>query len=496
MDDTTQRPEKKGGFKRFLRSRKARHGTIAAVIVIIVTALVVILNIVTGLLVERFPELKVDFTSNNAYALQEDTTDYLSHLNKDVKLYILAPEQSFTGNGEYFVQAKNLIEKMQSCSGGRLQAEYVDTTKNPSFTSKYKNIDWTSTQNVALVECGDQYKALTLEECFTYDSTYASYGYYEYNGTTIEQAVVTAVLNVTTDDKVVVDILTGQQEGDYSAISSLLNNNAYQVNEISLLTGELDKDAKFLLLYAPAVDLDDDAAQKIADWLDNGGKYGRTLIYVPSVETRTLPNIDALLADWSLSLSEGYVFETSSDHLLNGGNQFTFIADYTEQYTSGLKNPNIPVVTFQSRGVTIADDSVAHALLKTSDRAGIVPYEPAKDWNPQDAVQGEPIAVAAEAVKGSEAQSRVMVFGSDMMLSTNFMKTGSFNNAAYLMNIFNTVAQKDSQSVTIESKKLDSAELGVTDAATGQVMMIFFVIVIPFAVLITGLVVWLRRRNK
>ena len=76
------------------------------------------------------------------------------------------------------------------------------------------------------------------------------------------------------------------------------------------------------------------------------------------------------------------------------------------------------------------------------------------------------------------------------------MTINSFNNAAYLVNIFNTISEKGDDSVTIESKELKNTELGVTDASTGAAMMIIFVIALPLAVLIIGLVLWIRRRNK
>ena len=188
------------GIKAFLKSRKARHGGMAIALVIIVTAVVVVINIIANLLVERFPNLKLDFTANSAYALQADTVDYMNHLNKDAKVTILMTENQFEGRGEYFVQAKNLLEKMVAESNGKLTLDYVDTTTNPGFTNKYKNVDWTSATTIAIVESGEQYQALTLDDCFTYNQEYYSaYGYYEFESTTIEQAVVTAVLNVTTE---------------------------------------------------------------------------------------------------------------------------------------------------------------------------------------------------------------------------------------------------------------------------------------------------------
>lgn len=495
--EKNKKSEKKGGIKAFFKSRKTKHGSLAIAITAVVIALVIILNFVTSMLVDRFPNLKLDLTSTNAFALQDDTEEYMSHLKKDIKMYILSSENTFVSNGQYFVQAKNLLDKMESASDGKFKVEFVDTTTDPSFTKKYTKVDWSSSDIMAIVECGEQYQALKIDECFTYNEEYASYGYYDYESTTIEQAAVKAVLNVTTEDKVVVDFIKGNQEEDYSGITSLLTSNAYQVNEISLQTQDIDENAQFVFLYAPAVDLDDDAIEKISAWLENGGNYGKNLIYLPSTDNTDPPNISDLLEEWGMKLSEGFVFETSQDYILNGTNRFAFLTDYTDYYKENLKNPSIPVVGIDCRGIEITDENAAHAILNTSSYAGIMPYEPADDWDYNDAVTGEPIAVAAEGIKsGNDAESRIVVFSSYMMLSQNILSLNSFNNSAFVMNVVNTIADKEDDSITIESKDLGNTELGVTDAATANAMNIIFIVAIPVVVLAVGIVIWIRRRNK
>ncbi len=496
-----KKSKKSGGVKAFLKSRKARHGSIAIAIIAVVIALVIVLNIVVGLLTERFPAMKIDLTANQSFALQEDTVDYVSHLDKEVTVYILMPETSFDNQGTYFVQAKNLIDKMKSDSDGKINIKYVDLTTNPTFTSNYPSVDWDTTSNnyLAIVECGKQYKVLTLEDCFEYDQeTYSYYGSYQFTGTTIEQALVTAMLYVTTDDKVLVNMITGNQEQDYSGMVTLLENNAYEVNEVRLVTQNIDDKAEIVVLYAPAVDLDESATEKISEWLDNDGKYGRTLIYVPSAEKVDTPNLDALLEEWGMKINGGYVFETSGDYRVSNSSPYAFIVDYTDYYKEGLKNPNIPVVVSDAHDIIINDDEMAHALLKTSDNAGVYPYDADEKWNYQDAITGEPLNIGAEGVKtnNDEKSSRVVVFGSYMMFDSTIMQYNSYNNSAYFMNVVNTAADRDNMGITIESKSLESAELGVTDVTTKNIMFALFVFIIPAAILVTGLVVWLRRRNR
>ena len=491
-----------GAFKSFLKSRKARHGSMAIVIVAVVIAIVIVVNIVCGLLVDRFPDLKFDFTANKSFALQEDTIDYVAHLKKDVTLSVLMPENEVENQGTYFIQAKNLLDKMVSNSNGRIELKYVDLTTNPTFTSKYPDVDWSGTSGnnyFMLVESGKQYKALKLEECFELEQKARADGSYSYTftGTTIEQAVVTAVLNVTNDDKTVVNMITGNNEQDYSAIKTLLENNAYEVKEVSLLTQDIDDKAEFIILFAPSVDLDEKAVEKISKWLDNDGKYGRTLIYVPFADRIDTPNIDALLDQWGMQVNDGFVFETDTNRLI-GNNYFTFITEYTDYYKENLKNAKIPVVVSDSRDIIIKDGELAHPLLTASDKSGVRPFDFDENWNYKDAITGETLNIAAEGVKtnNDNKSSRVAVFGSFVMFNEQVMSFNSYNNSAYLMNVVNTIADKDDIGITIESKSLKSAELGVTAVSTQNTMIAVFVFILPSAILVTGLVLWLRRRNK
>ena len=490
-----------GGIKAFLKSRKARHGSVAIGIVIAVIAIVIVLNIICSLLVGRFPNLKLDMTANSSYALQEDTADYVSHLSKNVKVTILMNKDDFESGGSYMVQTVNLLEKMESGSNGKLKLDYVDLTENPTFTSAYPDVDWTdsSANYLMVVECGEQYRVLKVDDCFEYDEeAYYYYGSMQFTGSKVEQAVVTSMLNVTTDDKVVVDMITGNNEQDSSAIKTLLENNAYQVNEISLATQELEEDATIAVLYAPSVDLDEEAVSKLSGWLDNDGKYGRTLIYVPTADMPATPNLDELLNEWGMSVDRGYVFETSNDHLVSNSSPYAFLVDYTDYYTEGLKNSGIPVVVSDTHAVNVTDESKAHAILNTSEKAGIYPLDAEENWDYNDAVKGEPISVAAEGIKSNtdETESKLVVFGSYIMFNSKIMNFNSYNNSSYLMNLINTVSGKDDTGITIETKTMESTELGVADVATRSIIMVIFVIVIPIAVIIIGLVLWIRRRNK
>ena len=81
-------------------------------------------------------------------------------------------------------------------------------------------------------------------------------------------------------------------------------------------------------------------------------------------------------------------------------------------------------------------------------------------------------------------------------MTTNYLSTGAYNNAAYFVNLFNVLADRDDVSVIIEGKDPSSNELGVTSQGSIAFPAILVRFIIPIAVLAAGLIIWIRRRHK
>lgn len=502
---------KKGKLKSFLKSRKTKRGSIAAAVTAVFICIIVLINFVTGLLVERFPNLQFDMTASQTYQLQNDTSEYLSQLNKDITIYVLTRESTFKGGmsaysgAQYFVQADKLLHKMAAASSN-VDLKFIDLTTNPTFTGKYKNIDWNSdnANNLIIIDAGDNYTALSLDDCFDYDSeTYSYYGYYAYTSTKIEQAVITGILDVTTKNKVSIDIITGsgEEESLYSSLQTLLKQNAYDTKAVNLTTQKLRASSKIAILYAPTVDLSEDAVKKINNWLDNNGEKGKTLIYLPiDVQTST-PNLDALLEDYGMKVSDGLCFCTSSEYVVQ--NPYMFLADYKDDtYTKSLKNSSIPTIVYNSRNITIKDSEKAKSLLGVESSVGMIPFSvDTTDLQADEAMEKynkKSINVAAIGTQSNSdsKSSNIAVFGSPYMFTSNFLSTTSYNNSNYIVNFCNTVTNRGDMGITINSAALDDQELGVTSEATVVAVGTIFIAVIPIIVLAIGLVMYIRRRNK
>lgn len=507
-----EKKQKKHRIKKFFKSRKTKRGSVAAAILAVFVCIILLVNTAAGLLVNRFPNLQFDLTASQTYQLQDDTVEYLSQLDSDVTVYVLTSENTFKGGlsaysgSQYFVQAHKLLKKM-AASSKNLTLKFVDLSSEPTFTSKYSNIDWSSEAagNLILIDAGkDSYTALTIDDCFTYDSeTYSYYGYYSYTGTTIEQAVITGILDVTTGEKVGIDFITGygENEENYSALQNLLKQNAYEINDVNLTTEGFSNDAEIAFLYAPAVDLSEDAATKIQDWLDNDGERGHNLVYIPTDQAVDTPNLDSLLEEYGMKISDGIGFCTSSSYYVSS--PYMFLTDYNnDTYTATLKNSGIPTIVYDSRTVEITAEDTASPLLSVDSSAGVIPFdadtseiESAGDLDKylQDSIN---LAAIGTKTNSDEKSSSVAVFGSYYMFYSDFLSTTSYNNANYVVNLCNTVTDRGDMGITITSASVDDGELGVTNAATTIAVGIIFIALVPLTVLVIGLIVYIRRRNR
>lgn len=497
VEKKAKKPSKIGAF---FKSRNTKRGSVAILLTVLFVAVVVGLNIVATLLTNRFPVLSSDLTANNVYELTDTSVDFMDKLTKDVNVYVLTDEKTLEAQGEYYIQVSKLLQAFDQQST-HFNLKYVDLKTNPTFTSSYPDVNWNGGSYLLLVESGENYIAVAHEDVFTYNQEYlASYGEYIVDGQNLEQALLTATLNVTTEEKVGVTVLSGHGEVEATAFVSLLSNNAYSVENVSLLNGEISKDSQFVVIFAPTNDIDKDTYDTLVNWLYNDGEYGHTLLYVPNDQVLTeTPNIDSLLEEWGMGVSKKLIFETDPQYMTNSlYPNLISIFNYDEtEFSSGLRDTSIPVVLMYCMPVELLDTTPV-SLLSTSENAVEMPLDADENWDYNDE-EPQKLTGAAISTQGNEDEtksSNVVVFGSYSAFSDSALSATSFNNSAYIINLFNTIAQRDDATITVEGKSLDTSELGITSTFTVTILEIIFRYLVPLAVVAVGVVKWVRRRHR
>ena len=505
-ENKTSKAEKKG-MKNLFKSRGTRRGAASITLTVLFIAAVILINLAAAAFTNNHP-LYIDVTENSSFQLQDTTKEYLGTLDKDVAIYVLQKEADFESgdstNYKYYIQANKLIHGIAG-SSDHIDLHYIDLTADPTFTSDYPQVNWTQ-NHIALIVSGTNYRTIDLTDMFEFDTQqYQYYGTYVINSQKVEQSVLTAIMNVTTEDKTKVTLLSGQGEQDMSAFTTLLENNAYEVENVSLLNGSISEDSEFVIIFDPEVDIDEDIYTTLSKWLENDGKYGHHILYFPNDQhdLSEYPNLNTLLSDYGMQLRYGYIYENNTNYLLPGANHYISVFDYDKdntEFTENLRTPSIPVVMSLTMPITITDENEAKALLNSSDSAFFFPRdlseEDAKDFDPTpETLIGAAIGQHSDGTTDGK-KSSVVVIGSYDSVTSNHLSISSYNNAAYFINILNTLSSKDDVSVIIEGKNPSANDLGITSQNDIAFVSILVRFIIPIAVLVAGLIVWIRRRHK
>ncbi len=497
-------------------SLKQRKIVNAGVILVVLLILVGV-NILSAVLVDRFPSLEADVTSQNLFTLNATTKEYLEYMENEIDVTVLMSEDSFTaraddsGSNAYYYQVDKLLREMSVYENFNLEFKDMSASSASKLSAEYPDIDWTSADNLILVENGDKYKMLKIDDVFSYNQEYAYYyGMNVIDNQSIEQCMLTTIQKLTATDTLKVAVTVGNSEflnemhqdyGYYAGIIDLLEDNAYEVVNFNLLTEELTDDIDALFMLAPAADITNEQSEKISNWLINGGEYGKTFMYVPFDFSGSTANMDLLMEQWGMKLQKGYIFENDLTLALSGGSapQLTSIVNYADEtFTEDLKTASLPVIMPYSMGIEILDDKIAKPMLTSSDTADLLLLNKSSEEPVFEKSKGEALNYAVCATQGNDDNTRTssfVVWGSYDGVSVNAIGSANFNNAPYFVNVFNKTLGNESEAIVVESRNMAYETLTVTSAQQVAVFVIF-VVIIPLGLFAIGIVVWVRRKNR
>lgn len=503
-----------------LKNKKFRYGGLSVLFTVIFVVAVILLNVIFNLLLSRF-DFTADLSDNNMYSIDKSTSDYLATVDGNIQIIVAADEETFTGNSTYFKQTSEIIKRFTESNPG-ISVSYIDLNANPQVyaeygstlaegdvvvksekTGRYQIVTSSDYLNVKYYFNGDE---VSYEEAYTY----YSYGYSSYVSTDVsaaaETAFLSAIMNVTDENPVRVAFSTGYGEGTNATLTNLLETNVYSTETLDLtMTKEIDADIDYLVLYAPLYDYSNDTLTLIDKWLDNGGKYGKNLMYIPSSEAPETPNLDAMLKDWGIEMGKGYLLQTDANYAYSGGSSYQFVSPVEDtDYIGGIDTSTKSTFGDQLRPITLLftekGNYTTQAILTTFDGAVIKPFTSGDAWKTSDATEIGAYNVLVESNKtvfidNSPVYSRVFVFGSDVLLNETFLSAAQANNAEIAMSLFNTTSGKETTEITLTPKSFTMTSFEISGAAASTIAVVF-AIAVPLVIIVAGIVVWVRRRRR
>lgn len=507
-----------------INKRHLKYGSLATGLVILFIAAVVLVNVVVTMLFDRFP-ITLDLTGNSIYTVSEETKNYISGIEVPVDITVMATEDSFRGISDYTNQCSELLSSYAQYNPN-ITVRYKDLLSNPDFVSNYS-------QNLGscdiIVELADsthtRVKVVTLADIITvpeeYEPYLASYkqqagGLYTHQlfnsqslitSSNAEQALTGAIMAVTDANPITVCTLSfpGGNESDVSGLTNLLDKNGYILTSMDIQREEIPEDVDILIIPAPKVDYTEAETEKITNWLTNGGKLGRDIIYVASAKQGQTPNLDALLYRYGITVEPKMIYETNTEYYSNTPN-YTFQTLVSENYRKDIGNQNLSMFVADSRAISMRFGNTdgynsCEALVQSSKNAVLWDMYLTDEFDEEMATErGVFSSVVLGRYKALNQETHISSFtnviaiGSDLIVAGTVMSAPQYNNGDFFLSLINELSGK-TEGVTIVPKKIKQTGVLVNDSLKNSLNLTFAVI-IPIAVLAVGTFVWIRRRHR
>lgn len=494
-----------------INKKKLKYGTAAVVITVVVVAMVVLLNVVLTVLSESY-NMNFDLTPNKDFEISQETKDYLASLTENVEICTTVDELAFKTSGSlYYRQAYEVLKKYEFNSD-KITVNFVDMTTNPTYVEKYKQYYDGTIGDSSIIIFNEDTKRIRVLSTSDLFNTEINYYYFqeEIVSSKAEQTLTSAIMYITDPEPktaVYLNVTTQSVVGDN--VQSLLNANGFDLLTVDPLTEEIPADADLIVLNAPMNDLAPETIDKLYTFMENGGNYGKNMIYLASMYQNETPNIDAFLAEWGIVVGNGVLSDSNQQNILSGSSGYGFASYITENdYTGGIAADNLsaPVLSYYARPIELLFEYSGNvstlSLLSTSETGYALTAEIMQEYQStgtMPAIEEKAIPMIALSnkytfIENEQVLSNLVVFGSDEMLNSSFTETTYYNNGDYFVSIINKISGKEN-GIYIVEKDLTGETFQITEAQVNT-LRIVIMFILPAAVAIIGIVVWLKRRHK
>ena len=503
--ETSTGSEKRHSRFSLKNNRKLRIGTTATAITAVVVAVVVLLNIVCGLIADRFP-WTLDLTAEKTFTLSEESITVAKSVKKDVEIDVLLSETYFSnpnlGSDELnivFRQFYLFTKEYQNLSGGHVKVNYVDLVTNPLLGTEYTQKYEASSGDIVF-RCGDQHRLISVEDLYEQETD----GYtYSYIYSLVEEKLISNITSITSDKKITVAFLTGHGEDEtiITSLSSLYQLNGYYTQTIDLSTAaELDPTTEAIVIVGPTQDYANQI-EPLQKWLINDGKRGHHLfVYLnPEGENTTLISF---LKDYGIEVIDNVVVETDTNSYLPNHPEIPLTAVTQSDLTTSLTGTNKIVAmpaTLQLKLNWSSDASTEmdtnHAMVSFGETARLwkKPYTDAVAFTQADEypIVGMAYAQKHELHDGVRAKTNIVVSGSYLMLQ--YIQNSQYENEGLALEPLRTLCQLGDVPA-FSNKNVSPSAVQYSQAAVSA-MYVIFVYGFPAVMMIICLVVFFKRRH-
>jgi len=483
MDENNINIDKKSGGKPV----RLRLGTMSTLMVIFAVAITIVVNMVAQNL-----DLFYDLTPDMFFSISETSEQILADLDREVTIYTLFRTGHEIGIYQQFLQSYRAFPMVSVVN--------VDPFIHADFVERHAPPGQTIPVNSIIVESEGRHRVIFPHEMRT--TRFDIFTLSEVVETiTFESVVTNAIRQVASGFDYKIYFATGH--GEMPLHPAFLQEFAdwhFTVEDLDVtMIDRIPESASALLITTPQRDWNELTTQIIWEYLERGGKA----VFFIDFSDVELMNLRRLVNNFGIDFVDDMVLESNPNFLvpLPGGqvNPFAFTPLYPARHniTNDIIESDFRVVLMNAmplEPMAIARQNLTLEPLLVSSPDSFL--KDVRTLEPGALIQREAddptgpfVVMYAITDRASSPHSRIVFAGTESLLAD----AGA--NMWLTMNAFSWVMDT-LPNVWIDAQTVNDNRLEFTSMAQVWFIMGISLFAIPGSVLVTGVVVWLRRRNK
>ena len=493
--------------KTAVHKEKFKHGSLAVVFTVVFIAVIIVINVLVSALTTRFPSMNFDLTKEGLNTLSDEATDVAKEIVNETTIYIIGSEDAIRGDEVYsnyslkYSQVANLADRLHELND-KIKVEYIDPDMNPQFISDYAGDSLTTGK--VMVKTDKRHKTLAVTDLFSIqqDSSTGQYNYYS----KVDGALANALYLVNLDTVPVVAFATGHNEmltvsDNLSTFTGMLNDNNFEVKEFNMLTDEIPEDASIVVLGTPTTDYTSEELSKLEAYLDDEKMASSRTLYVmtaPNAGWSSMPNLSSFLAEWGMEPQSQEVLESNTNNTLYNM-PYAIFANVTDSVLSKTYDNVVKVQAAPVKRLFTANNDIStYSVIETSDTAYL-----SNDEKVLETPETDTYTILAFAQRYMDNQGKicanVVVDGcaADFYDGSSLLGNSTFGNKDVTLDfIKNLTGTTDTRvGLVVNQTQTNTLDISASSAVIQTIGLGLFTIVVPVAVLVIGLVIFLRRRH-
>ncbi len=458
------------------------------VFAVLVVAVALAAYSVVSAAVNRF-HWKLDLTEGQIFQLTDTTKEILEELDQNVTITYCNNQADADSNIE------EVLNRYDSASE-YIQVDYVDLDVNPAFAQTYADQNLTLAEDGVLVVSGSNTDFIEWDELYEIQ-TYADAdgnSQYSITGLRAETQITSALVKVTSEETTKVVFTAGHSEDVPDTLTNLIDASNYDVEQVVLGVQELPENTDTVIIAGAKKDFSASEIELLDAYMANGGN----LIVYRDPEVEALSNLDAYMTEWGMTVTDEIVMEPSQqmDSPMNIIPNFgmSMINVYFSEQSTYLVLPEVRALNISS-----TNDCITNEVLKSTSSSYGKSYQNMGTTAKSDGDSSGPFTVAATSERtytgdGESDTQYVFLMACTNFYQSTYLETESLGNADFVLEVLAYMNDTD-VTVNIPTKNIAASNITISWAAT-VVFAAIFVVIIPAGLLISGVIIYFRRRHS